>query len=97
MLAKFKKEILALKHLVKNCSSNVLIRLLEVFYISKVQKGDFSFKAPSKKLQFKCLTSSTYDKVKGKSFKDISSNDYLLLNIIFLDLAILVLKTKCII
>ena len=55
MLAKFKKEILALKHQVKNCSSNVLIRLLEVFYISKVQKGDFSFKAPSKKLQFKCF------------------------------------------
>ena len=67
MLAKFKKEILALKHQVKNCSSNVLIRLLEVFYISKVQKGDFSFKAPSKKLQFKCLTSSTYDRVKGKT------------------------------
>ena len=33
---------------------------------------------------------------KEKPFKDISSNDYLLLDIIFLDLAILVLKTKCI-
>ena len=43
-----------------------MIRLIEVIYIIKVEKVDLNLKAPSKKIQFKCLT---YDSVQVKTIK----------------------------